>query len=61
MLYNNEKKLTKLFKLTIFWLAIISFFLLFAIIIKYEIKPKQKEVSIKVEASKINVCVEEDE
>jgi len=59
MIYNlNDTKISKFIKLSIFWISLIAMFLIFTKIIKYDIKPPQKQTSIAIDIkNKVNICL----
>lgn len=60
MSYKNNNYI-KILKLTIFWSIVCSVFLLFALAIKYEIKPRQRPVEIEINIkNKVNICLPEE-
>ena len=62
MLYNfNDNRSSRIIKLLVFWLSLGAMFLLFAVLLRNEIKPIQKASSIEIDIkNKINICLPEE-
>lgn len=60
MFYKLQKN--KFIKLTLFWSIIALLLMIFTFLAKYEIKPRKREVEIKIDIkNKINICIPEEE